>query len=431
MKALARERRLTGSSGFHLRNGEIFKFCDVDTLAALMITNRRFRELVKQDFVWGYGCISEVSKILTDFSLPRLPKHHEILDRQRRLTSSELVETGLSGGGFFDTIRVYRQIVAETSLPVLPALVEERHALNRHRCRILFDFVIVVLTFLFVVFTLFSTDRAMNKVCSGITPSDPFPWFLPDLFIILSVVLVLSLVMLDTKDVDHTLYWVVLAILCCVVGPLLLFELRSNRTFIDRLAIDPSTPIPSRARVPIKTGFLLLSVFSVTIISNIALLFQDEPHERPPHLLAIVCFSATLILFTLKAFQIIDIRWTVADLPCLLGTMVLFAVRSSKTEDSGNRVAEEAISFIVLQFFHLPLALRADGLIPLPFWLCLSPIFSVFCFAVVAMGREAFTDRKEAIKTVEEHIVQLEESAKREQAKRVKALLAVRLSENG
>ncbi|KAK2953320.1 hypothetical protein BLNAU_11783 [Blattamonas nauphoetae] len=184
------------------------------------------------------GQVCEVRRIRENCGLDDPPNGPlSEFDFESDATSQSLAGYGLSAGGFFDSIRVYRvalKKVPVTNSSLKKAEKELKKARFKQKCSCVVFFLILPLLFAIPILT----TRAMTEVKNGMTLSNPFPWFLPDslLFLLLFCLFFLFIVHFE---------WEISGIIfCCTVITsifvllIFLFEWSANHRFIEQLSID-------------------------------------------------------------------------------------------------------------------------------------------------------------------------------------------------
>ncbi|KAK2959704.1 hypothetical protein BLNAU_5193 [Blattamonas nauphoetae] len=168
-----------------------------------------------------------------------------------------------------------------------------------------------------------------------------------------------------------------------------LFELFANHRLTNQLSIDQNSPIPTRARIPLKTllaaqGVVIAFILPDSCTSQSSSPVQSHSHHTvKEHLRRLpmnMFFLSILLLpaFTaLKGMQFIRIRWIFIPLPLFVIPPLLFDTeRKTLSEHSGiGYIYLAAILVPYVGIFNLIGALIADGVISWSFYVATLPVF--------------------------------------------------------
>ncbi|KAK2954217.1 hypothetical protein BLNAU_10872 [Blattamonas nauphoetae] len=352
---------------------EIFKYCDLDTLSSLRITTKRFYHLLQPDYIWGHACVSYVAQIRKQFDISDPPNRHlQDLDVDSAITSHELHEHGMSTDGFFDTIRFHRQAVINTTPAPSSSLIQLQKnsiTLNSERRRLVsFGIILAPL----VVATFVSVVTSMSTTSKGLTPTDPFPWFLSDLLLCLVGCVLVCSINSTSDSPDTTVFRSSLLVAFLAFVPLFIVEIVANTTTLRSLSVNPETPLPNRARIPFK--FLCCSslVLCQMLSKDFSLFFSSNMIDNLYRIAALIIILEPLIV-TLTGLGVLKIPWLLAEMPLNLASILFAVVDCSKFLSTPSIWIGTIVTSVSSTTFHLPFALAADDVIPLPLWLCVLP----------------------------------------------------------
>ncbi|KAK2953316.1 hypothetical protein BLNAU_11779 [Blattamonas nauphoetae] len=229
----------------------------------------------------------------------------------------------------------------------------------------------------------------MTQVKNGITPSNPFPWFLPDSLV--CVILILLIWRYLVPPISDKSEQFKVRIIGVVISALLLiiflFELFANHHLSNQLSIDPNTQIPPRARIPLKTLVIAQIVFLVAIVATVADRRTDPDLGAAAFVGLLLCACAIPTVLALKGMQIISVRWIFIPLPLLvLPLLSLYWVIVPPREHEGiGHLFFAALAFLYVGVFYLIGALIADGVISWSFMVSTLPVLLPVCVVMAPM----------------------------------------------
>ncbi|KAK2953313.1 hypothetical protein BLNAU_11776 [Blattamonas nauphoetae] len=154
------------------------------------------------------------------------------------------------------------------------------------------------------------------------------------------------------------------------------FHPTTVRLVIQRISIDPKTPIPPRARIPIKT----LVVAQLLLLLSFPAYFEKSSDNSILHdvvdvvLRLFVCLLPTLT--ALNGLQIIRVRWIFIPLPLLVLPLLRIdkaTIPYRKSERPVNFFGP-AIIVLYVSVFYLIGALIADGVLSWSFSVSTLPV---------------------------------------------------------
>ncbi|KAK2956795.1 hypothetical protein BLNAU_8248 [Blattamonas nauphoetae] len=114
----------------------------------------------------------------------------------------------------------------------------------------------------------------MKEVKNGIPPSSPFPWFLPDCLMSVLILILVWRFWVPPRSETYKHFKVGIITVTFSVLLFFLFELFANHRLTNQLSLAQNTPIPPRARIPLKT---LLAAQGVVLAFILPELFSSQP----------------------------------------------------------------------------------------------------------------------------------------------------------